>query len=115
MKLSGNARTPISPWAKTKCRFALASRCIEAAVTHAFERRAAMLKERPYSGEHIVKKTILISVAALAFGAADAFAADLPAKVYTKTPPALATTVYDWSGLYVGLNVGGASGHTCWS
>lgn len=42
-----------------------------------------------------------------------ASAADLPARIYTKAPPAVAAPVYDWSGLYIGLNGGGASSHEC--
>jgi outer membrane immunogenic protein len=37
-----------------------------------------------------------------------AFAADLP----TKAPP-MAAPVYNWAGLYIGLNGGGASSHEC--
>jgi len=47
----------------------------------------------------------LLSLVALS-GAADA--ADLPVKA-----PPLAAYAYDWSGLYVGLNGGGASSHEC--
>jgi outer membrane immunogenic protein len=46
-------------------------------------------------------------------GAAPAFAADLPARVYTKAPPVVAP-IYNWSGFYIGLNGGGASSHNCW-
>jgi opacity protein-like surface antigen len=34
-----------------------------------------------------------------------ALAADLPAKVYTKAPPP-PVVVYDWTGFYIGGNVG---------
>src|SRR4051812_40327943 len=47
----------------------------------------------------------------LVAGAADA--ADLPAKIYTNAPPL--APVYDWSGVYIGLNTGGASSHKCWT
>src|SRR5580700_4935489 len=41
-----------------------------------------------------------------------ASAADLAARTYTKAP-AFVAPVYDWSGLYLGLNGGGASSHDC--
>src|SRR5436305_333702 len=40
--------------------------------------------------------------------------ADLPARTYTKSP-AVVAPVYDWSGLYIGLNGGGASSRECWT
>jgi outer membrane immunogenic protein len=43
-------------------------------------------------------------------GAADA--ADLSPTIYTKAPP-MAAPVYDWTGLYLGLNGGGGSSHEC--
>jgi outer membrane immunogenic protein len=51
----------------------------------------------------------LLSIAGFV-GAASA--ADLPARTYTKAP-AIVAPVYDWSGLYLGLNGGGASSHEC--
>jgi len=55
---------------------------------------------------------------ALAFGvvsisAVSAFAADLPARTYTKAPPMMAA--YDWSGFYVGANGGYGSSSNCWA
>ncbi|MGJ4902804.1 outer membrane protein [Bradyrhizobium sp. HKCCYLS2058] len=49
--------------------------------------------------------------------ATSAFAADLPMKKgpYTKAPPAVVATVYDWSGFYVGFNAGGGSSRDCWN
>ena len=48
--------------------------------------------------------------------AASAFGADLPMKrAYTKAPPAVVATVYDWSGFYVGFNAGGGSSRNCWN
>src|ERR1700723_2726517 len=52
----------------------------------------------------------LLSIAGFV-GAASA--ADLPARIYTKAPPAVAAPVYDWSGFYIGLNGGGASSREC--
>jgi len=56
-------------------------------------------------------KTIVSAVIALstALGIGVAFAADLPARAYTKAPPMIAP-VYDWSGFYLGVNAGGAWG-----
>jgi outer membrane immunogenic protein len=51
---------------------------------------------------------LIISVAAIAstiLGMSAASAADLPVKSYTKAPVAIAA-VYDWTGFYVGVNVG---------
>ncbi len=58
-----------------------------------------------------MKKLLLASVGLLALGLASASAADLPrraapAPVYTPVP------VYNWSGFYVGINGGGAFGHS---
>src|ERR1700712_4714995 len=54
-------------------------------------------------------KKILLGTVALAAFAAPAFAADMPARTYTKAPaytaPAL---VYNWTGFYIGGHVGGA-------
>lgn len=51
-------------------------------------------------------KRILIGSAAVAslLAATGAFAADLPARVYTKAP--VMAVVYDWTGFYVGGNAG---------
>jgi len=56
---------------------------------------------------------MLLSTASLiAFTAAPASAADLAvaAPVYTKAPMAVVATVNEWTGLYIGLNAGGAWG-----
>jgi outer membrane immunogenic protein len=59
-----------------------------------------------------MKRVLLGVIGLLALGAAaPASAADLPE--YTKTP-AMVAAIYDWSGLYVGFNGGGASAHKCW-
>ena len=50
-------------------------------------------------------KKLALTVSIIAFSSAGAFAADLPAKVYTKAPP-IAEPVYDWTGFYIGGNVG---------
>jgi outer membrane immunogenic protein len=46
-----------------------------------------------------------LSAAAAVFGATSAQAADLADRPYTKSPPAVAA-VYDWTGFYVGGNIG---------
>jgi len=58
-----------------------------------------------------MKKVLLGTVALIAL-AAPASAADLAARPYTKAPP-LVPPIYDWSGLYLGLNGGGGSAHKC--
>jgi outer membrane immunogenic protein len=52
-----------------------------------------------------------VSIAALS---GTAFAADLPARVYTKAPQ-MAAPVYSWAGFYLGINGGGASSHECFT
>src|SRR5260370_21465744 len=54
-------------------------------------------------------KKILLGAAALAAMAAPAFAADIPARPYTKAPAYTAPqVVYNWTGFYIGGHVGGA-------
>src|SRR5437588_234312 len=54
-------------------------------------------------------KKILLGAAALAAMAAPAFAADMPARPYTKAPAYTAPqVVYNWTGFYIGGHVGGA-------
>ena len=45
---------------------------------------------------------------------APANAADLAPRPYTKAPPPVAAMIYDWSGVYIGINGGGGSAHNCW-
>lgn len=47
----------------------------------------------------------ILAGAALLGTAVSAQAADLPARMYTKAPPVVAA-VYDWTGFYIGANVG---------
>jgi outer membrane immunogenic protein len=55
-----------------------------------------------------MKKLLLGAAAFIAF-AAPAFAADLPPRPYTKAPAYTAPeVVYNWTGFYIGGNVGGA-------
>ena len=51
-------------------------------------------------------KKIAIAAAALIMGSMSASAADLAARPYTKAPPA-PVVVYNWTGCYIGGNVGG--------
>ena len=61
-------------------------------------------------------KRVLIAAAAMTVaGVYSVQAADLAARpYYTKAVPAMVASVYDWSGLYIGLNGGGGSSHDCW-
>jgi outer membrane immunogenic protein len=55
-------------------------------------------------------KKFLLGAAALAAFASPAFAADMPARTYTKAPPPYTApaVVYNWTGFYIGGHVGGA-------
>jgi len=52
-----------------------------------------------------MKRNLLGVMAIASTIATGAMAADLPAKVYTKAPPPV-VAVYDWTGFYIGGNVG---------
>jgi len=53
-----------------------------------------------------MRKFLLGTVGLIALGmTAPSFAADLPARTYTKAP-AYVAAVYDWSGFYIGINGG---------
>ena len=56
-------------------------------------------------------KRLTLAISILSISAASAFAADLPARMYTKAP---AVMVYDWSGFYIGANGGWGSSRNCW-
>jgi outer membrane immunogenic protein len=64
-----------------------------------------------------MNKTIGLAIASVVSlglaGIGAASAADLPARVYTKAP-AVVAAIYDWSGLYIGINGGGGSSRKCW-
>jgi outer membrane immunogenic protein len=54
-------------------------------------------------------KKVLLGAAACVVFAAPAFAADLPARTYTKAPVYTAPeAVYNWTGFYIGGHIGGA-------
>lgn len=63
-----------------------------------------------------MKKVLLSGFALLAFAAAPAMAADLPARapVY-KAAPAMAASGYSWTGFYLGIEGGAIQGRTFWS
>jgi outer membrane immunogenic protein len=65
-----------------------------------------------------MKRLTIVAAAAIAVGAAaPALAADLPARApapYSKAP-AIVEAAYDWSGFYVGINGGGATGKVDWT
>jgi outer membrane immunogenic protein len=54
-----------------------------------------------------MKKIVIGALAFVAIGAAPGLAADLPARTYTKAP-VMVEPVYNWTGFYIGGNVGGA-------
>ena len=66
----------------------------------------------------MMKRVTILAAAAIAVGAAaPAVAADLPARApatYSKAP-AIVEAAYDWSGFYVGINGGGATGSVDWT
>ena len=57
-----------------------------------------------------MKKVVLAAAGSLLFVTA-ASAADMAPR-YTKAP--VVVPVYNWGGLYLGINGGGGSAHTCW-
>ena len=59
-----------------------------------------------------MKKFLLGTIGAVAM-AAPAFAADLPARTYTKAPPPVVIPMYDWSGFYIGGNGGWGQSRNC--
>src|SRR6516162_2361808 len=65
--------------------------------------------------EYWTMRNLWLGIAGLlAIGAAGpAAAADLAARPYTKAPPMVAA-IYDWTGIYIGINGGGASSNNCW-
>jgi outer membrane immunogenic protein len=66
--------------------------------------------------EKTMKKLLLGMVGLIALGiAAPASAADLAVSPYTKAAPVMMPAVYDWSGLYIGLNGGGGWSRKCWT
>jgi outer membrane immunogenic protein len=60
-----------------------------------------------------MKKILLSAIATVALPAI-AFAADLPARTYTKAPVVAAPVAYNWTGFYVGAHVGGGWASNNW-
>jgi outer membrane immunogenic protein len=61
-------------------------------------------------------KKFLLGTLGLVAMAAPAFAADLPARTYTKAPPPMMPApIYDWTGFYIGGNAGWGEAHDCWN
>ena len=57
-------------------------------------------------------KKFAMALCALTVGTATASAADLPARTYSKAPTMPVVAVYDWSGVYIGGNIGGGWSNT---
>ena len=61
-------------------------------------------------------KKFLLGTLGLVAMVAPAFAADLPARTYTKAPPpVMPAPIYDWTGFYIGGNAGWGDAHDCWN
>lgn len=60
-----------------------------------------------------MKKLLLVTSGLIALGT-PALAADLAARPYTKAPPPVMATIYDWSGFYIGVNGGGGWSNSSW-
>src|SRR4051812_13423085 len=55
-----------------------------------------------------MKKILMATVGLMALGLAPASAADLAARPYTKAPAYAPAPVMNWTGFYIGANIGGA-------
>jgi outer membrane immunogenic protein len=60
-------------------------------------------------------KKLAATITIFAMSAASAFAADMPARVYTKAPPIAPVVMYNWTGCYIGGNGGGLWAQKSWS
>ncbi|WP_371930135.1 outer membrane protein [Bradyrhizobium sp. CCGUVB1N3] len=56
-------------------------------------------------------RKLTLAISLVLVGTASALAADI-APSYTKAP--VVAPIYNWTGVYIGLNGGGASSHNCW-
>jgi len=61
-----------------------------------------------------MKQFLLGTVGLVALGMAPASAADLAARPYAKAP-AMIPALYDWSGVYIGVNGGWGTSRNCWT
>ena len=59
-----------------------------------------------------MKRTLLATVAVAAFATTQAVAADLPAYAPPAKAPAYVAPMYNWTGPYFGINLGGAWGNS---
>lgn len=59
-----------------------------------------------------MRRLLVALVSALTLGGVSANAADMPVKAPVKVAP---IPMYNWTGLYIGVNGGGGWGHTDWS
>jgi outer membrane immunogenic protein len=59
-------------------------------------------------------KKLSLALTVLAWSASGVFAADLPARTYTKAPAVIPAPIYNWTGFYIGVNGGGGWGETRW-
>ena len=64
------------------------------------------------SEEETLMKSILIAASLIAVSAVSASAADLAARPYTKAPAPAPMISYNWTGCYIGGNVGGGWART---
>ena len=64
-----------------------------------------------------LSKILMVSAAMTAASVCSVLAADMAVRpYYTKAPPVVAVAqIYDWSGLYLGVNAGAAWSSNCWS
>jgi outer membrane immunogenic protein len=68
-------------------------------------------------GDFVMRKALLTGGCALALtmGAVAAQAADIPRRGAAPPPPRVASTLYNWTGAYVGINAGGGWGRSDFS
>jgi outer membrane immunogenic protein len=59
-------------------------------------------------------KKSFVAMAGIAAMVSSASAADLGVRPYTSAPPPAVAAIYNWNGLYIGVNGGGGSSHKCW-
>jgi outer membrane immunogenic protein len=62
----------------------------------------------------ILLTTVGLTALVTALATAPVFAADLPARTYTKAP-AMVAPIHDWSGFYIGVNGGGGTSRNCYT
>src|SRR5579871_139061 len=65
------------------------------------------------AGVKMMKRLLLGAFALAAIGVVPAIAADLP-PAYSKAPAPMMPVIYDWSGVYVGINGGWGTSSRCW-